>query len=269
MESGPTSNPVRAGRLILAVSHVLLGVAMMGLVFPWARPALRARLTRAWSRRLLAVFRLELAVGGEPPSLADGNVLLVANHVSWLDIFVLNSVRPAHFVAKSEIRSWPVFGWLAEKAGTHFIERGKKQDTRRINHALAAALASGECVALFPEGGTSDGAALRPFRSSLLQAAVANQSRLWPAAIRYARADGSINSAAAYFDSMSLAESVRNILAQPFIRAEVVFAPPVPCAGRHRRELARAAEEAIACALGAPPPRIAPEKPAGLPAAAP
>jgi 1-acyl-sn-glycerol-3-phosphate acyltransferase len=117
-------------------------------VFPWAGDALRERLIRRWSARLLGICRVRLErVAGED-SLA--HALIVANHISWLDIFVINAVHPCRFVAKSEIRDWPVLGWLVAQAGTVFIARGSRRDLRHTFKGIVASLHEGERVAFFP-----------------------------------------------------------------------------------------------------------------------
>ena len=229
--------------------HVLYAVALAGLVFPWLQDKTRIRLERRWSVQLMQILHVRVRLRGAAPELSARNVMLVANHVSWLDIYLLNTARPARFVAKSEVRAWPVVGWLADKTGTLFIDRSKRHDTARVCHAMSAALNNGECVAVFPEGTTSNGARLQPFHASLLQPAVASQSTLWPVAIRYTHADGSLNTAPAYADEISFAASLLRVTSQPVIYAELVFAPPIDAHGKTRRELARQAEQAIASAL--------------------
>jgi 1-acyl-sn-glycerol-3-phosphate acyltransferase len=111
--------------------------------------------------------------------------MIVANHVSWIDIFLISSVRPTRFVAKSEIRGWPLAGWIAERAGTLFIRRDQMRDMARIDARVREVLAEGDCVGLFPEGITTEGDELRKFHSSLFEPAVANGAHVHPAAIRY------------------------------------------------------------------------------------
>lgn len=260
---------VRAWRLLRFLLHVLQGVATVGLVFPFLPREHRTRLTRRWAAGILDIFNVEVAVRGEAPQAGAAKAVFVANHISWLDPALIMALYPAHFVAKSEIRSWPVLGWLSEKAGTLFIERGKRHDTSRIIRSLSEALNNGERIGLFPEGTTSDGTTLQPFHSSLLQAALLAQAVIYPVAIRYRRSDGSVNTAPAYTGNLSFVASLKRILAQPVIRAELIFAAPVPAAGKSRRELAHEAERVIADALNLPPPRREPGISGGLPGTAP
>lgn len=229
--------------------HVLYAVAIAALVFPWLPAKVRTRVERRWNNGLMGILNVKIRLNGVVPDLTAQNVMLVANHVSWLDIYLLNAVRPVRFVSKVEVRSWPVVGWLASKTGTMFIDRTKRHDTARVNDEVAAVLSNGGCVAVFPEGTTSNGSILRPFHASLLQPAVHSQSRIWPAAIRYTHADGTLNTAPAYIDELTFGDSLALILRQATIYAEIEFMPPIAAHGKVRRKLARDAELAIATAL--------------------
>src|SRR5947199_5895908 len=103
------------------------------------------------------MLRGQVRVSGLPAAGLRGNLLIVANHISWLDIFVLNTLQPARFIAKSEMRAWPLFGRLMAGVGTLFIERDRRRHTHHINRHAADALAQGDVLAVFPEGATSDG----------------------------------------------------------------------------------------------------------------
>jgi len=263
-----TSRAVRAWRLLRLGLHIARGVLTAFLVLPWGSPGLRMTLTREWSRSLLTLLGVRLKIRGNPLDVASRNVLLVSNHVSWLDIYLLNAARPLRFVSKAEVRGWPVVGWLAVFTGTLFLERGKRRDTARINNVVTTALSNGDCVAFFPEGTTTDGTYLKPFLTSLLQPAIDAGSELRPAAIRYLKPDGSIDRTPAYFGDMSMMDSLRNILARREIRAEVVFLAPITCSGQNRRTLAQQAETAISSALNLAAPRKTPETAGDPPGAA-
>lgn len=263
----PTSRLVRTWRVARLALHILRGLLTAAIVLPWSTPRLHLALAREWSRSLLALLGVQLTVRGEPLNEDSHNVMVVADHVSWLDIYLLNAVRPVRFVSKAEVRNWPVLGWFAAKTGTLFLERGKRRDTARINHAITMALSQGDCVAFFPEGTTTDGTHLRPFLASLLQPAIDAGAELRPVALRYLNCDGSINTRAAYFGDMTMLESMRNILAQHEIRAELQFLEPIACTGKSRKELAQQAEAAISSALNLASPHKRPGTPDDLPAA--
>ena len=198
-----------------------------------------------WSAGLLDALSLRLTTRGEPSDPRHGPVMLVANHVSWLDIFAINAIVPVRFVAKSEIRGWPLLGWLCERAGTTFIRQARRHDTLRVNGEIAAALEAGDIFAVFPEGTTTEGRALLKFHSSLLEPAVRANARVQPVALRYTRADGTLCGAVSYAGERTLWGTVVEMTAEPFIEVEVIFMPALATDGRHRRGLTRAAEDAI------------------------
>ena len=221
---------------------------------------------RGWSARLVRLAGVEVRVTGEPP--ADNSAAMIAaNHVSWLDIFVVMSVQPARFIAKSEIRDWPVAGWIAERAGTLFIRRARRHDTARINELVHAAFAEGACVGLFPEGTTTEGDRLLRFHSSLFEPAVANAAHVHPAAIRYAHADGSACRAMAYVGEISFMQSLGLIVRQRGVVAHLAFAPPLDAGTHDRRGVARLAHARVASLLGLGSPGSAPGTAHGPPAA--
>jgi 1-acyl-sn-glycerol-3-phosphate acyltransferase len=240
---------VRIYRISHIVAHLLYAVAVLVFIYPLLSGMARTRVEQRWNRGLMAILNIQFSIAGVAPDLAVKNIMLVANHVSWLDIYLLNAVRPVRFVSKIEVRSWPIIGFLASKTGTLFIDRSKRHDTKRVNHEVSAALSNGACVAVFPEGTTSDGSLLRPFHASLLQPAIHSHSKIWPAAIRYSHADGSLNIAPAYVDELTFGDSILLILSQKIIYAEIQFMPPIHAHGKERRELAREAEMVIARAL--------------------
>lgn len=238
---------LRSGRRLLSLQgHVLVGALTVLVLFPFLATAERERRLVRWAARLLRIVGVHVTVKGQAPAARIGGALIVANHVSWLDIHLIHSVLPARFVAKAEVRGWPVIGWLADKAGgTLFLERARKTDAKRVNGAMADHLRAGECLALFPEGTTTDGSELLPFYSSLFQPAVTAQAPVCPALIRYRTGAGRYCQAAAWHGDSSLLDSLRRIVRQPAVFAEIEFLTPIPSQGLHRRELAARAEQAI------------------------
>jgi len=227
-------------------SHILAGVLTTLFLFPFLDLSEREKRLVRWANKLLAVVGVRVVTRGRPPSVRSGGALIVANHVSWLDIYVIHSLLPARFVSKAEVRDWPVIGWLAEKAGrTLFLERSRKSDAKRMNEAMAGHLRDGDCLALFPEGTTSDGRDLLPFYPSLFQPAVDAGVTVWPARIRYLNAAGEYSPAAAYYGEMSMLASLRNILRAGQLVAEIDFLPTIQSQGLKRRELTSQAEAAI------------------------
>ncbi|MDH5287307.1 MAG: 1-acyl-sn-glycerol-3-phosphate acyltransferase [Betaproteobacteria bacterium] len=257
----------RAWRAARAAVHALAGVATTTLVFPLVRPPARRALIRRWSRRLLSLLAVEAKVRGRIDA-HHGNVLIVANHVSWLDIFVINAHHPARFVAKAELAAWPLAGRLIRNSGTIFVERARRHDTRRVNNHAARALAAGDVVAVFPEGTTTHGDEVLRFHASLLQPVVETKGHVQPVALRYTDAQGRRTRAPSYVGDESFATSFWRICGERSIVVEVVAAPPLPAQHHDRRALARSAETAIRTALGLPASATAPGSPAG-PAGAP
>jgi 1-acyl-sn-glycerol-3-phosphate acyltransferase len=248
--------------------HVAWGVVLVGLAFPLLKSAQRDRAIMAWSRRLLKVLGVRVKIDAAPG--LPGGALLVCNHVSWLDIYLIHAAQRVHFVSKSEVRAWPVAGWLAHRTGTLFLERGRRADTARVNAEMRALMQGGAWVAVFPEGTTSDGRGLRRFLPSLLQPAVELDCPIVPAALRYRTLGGAYSAAPAYIDEMSLWQSFWQIASEPGLVAELRFGEPI-LPDRHRRELAAQAEQSVARLLGLRRPDAssagsAPKTPAGPPA---
>jgi 1-acyl-sn-glycerol-3-phosphate acyltransferase len=247
-----TSPAARAYRLVRLIAHLIYGCTIAAVVFPFVSNRTELRIIRYWSRGLLGILNVRLHVHGRMPG-GHAPTLIVTNHVSWLDIWVIHSVSPVRFIAKSDIRGWPLLGWLVARAGTIFIQRTRRHDTARINQTIHEVLAREERIGLFPEGTTTDGTHVLPFHASLFQPALASGARIVAAGIRYPGRDGRPNLDAAYFGERSLLESLRLILAQPQLRAELVFAGVVEPAGRTRRDLAVESRDLIARALSLSP----------------
>ena len=235
--------------------HLVWGMMLAGLAFPLVSAHRRDRLIMRWSHRLLGILGVQTRI--HTPSDLPSGALLVCNHISWLDIYLINSARRVHFVSKAEVRAWPVVGWLAHKTGTLFIERGRRADTARINAEMRELMQAGVWVTVFPEGTTSDGRGLRRFLPSLLQPAVELGSPVVPAALRYRTLDHAYSVAPAYIDEISLWQSLLQIVSEPGLIAELQFGDPIQPNG-HRRDLAVQAEAATARLLGFAPARGTP-----------
>lgn len=236
-----------AWRLARVTVHLCEGLATCALVFPFASPPLRARITRRWSSQLLRLCRVSVARDGGVPPLA--HALVVANHVSWLDIFVINALSPCRFVAKAEIRAWPVMGRLAAGAGTVFIARGNRRELRHVFKGLVDVLQHGERVALFPEGTTGLQGQVLPFHANLFEAAIDAGVRVQPYALAYVGADGAHHPSIEYVGETTFVDSLFRILQGPPVMARLTCLAPLESYGAHRRELAQASQEAVATAV--------------------
>jgi len=245
----PTPITARITRFARVVTHLAGGLATTVFVFPWIGPRRKRALIRRWSRQLLQMLGVTSRVVWQHHGGLHGNVLIVANHISWLDIFVLNAVHPARFIAKAELQRWPIIGRLCRSAGTLFIERARRRDTHTVNRHTVEALARGDLVAVFPEGTTSDGTTLLKFHSSLLQPIVDARGVVQPIAIRYRTPDGEHSDAPAFVGDLTIAGSFWRLTGERSLVAELNVLPPIPAADRNRRELSNAAAAAIRTVL--------------------
>jgi 1-acyl-sn-glycerol-3-phosphate acyltransferase len=235
----------RATRLAL---HIAYGLTL-AVAYPWLSLTLRRRILQRWSADLLQIFNVRIDIANDDPLHKLRHGLIVTNHISWLDVFVLNAVVPMRFVAKSEVRRWPVIGWLCARAQTLFIERGKARSAARINVHMVELLQNGECLAIFPEGTTTDGTSVAHFHSSLLQPAIDAGSVAHPIAIRYLNAEGEHSTAAAYIDDLSFGASMWNILSEPELHVCLIATPALNARDLDRRSLTKMAHESISTAL--------------------
>ncbi len=225
--------------------HVLEALLTIALVFPFMENARRKQRIQHWSKRLMRLLGIEVRVFGDRIA-NSGAVMTLSNHVSWLDIFALNSIEAARFVAKSEVAGWPLIGRLCKGTGTIFAQRNNKRDAARVNHELVMALQKGEHVAMFPEGTSTDGLSLKAFRSPLLQSAIDTEAVIQPAYLRYANMNGTPSRLAAYCDDISFGESLVKILGSRGLCIEIHYLDAVmaQCAD-DRRMLMRSIEQQI------------------------
>ena len=187
-----------------------------------------------WSKELLDIVRVRVEFSGNPPE----HGLLMMNHISWLDVFVLNAVAPSRFVSKAEVARWPLVGYLCSASGTLYIERTRKTAARRTNWMIFDALGNGDRVAVFPEGTTTAGDRLLRFHAALLQPAIVDGGAIHPVTLHYFDADGRRSPAVSYVDDETLVGSVWQLLSAQSVLARLQFDEAEPAAGRHRREIA-------------------------------
>lgn len=243
-----------AFRLLRIVLHLFAGMATCAFAFPRLDATGRQRRIRRWSGKLLAICGVRVEVLGALDEHVLRRSMFVSNHVSWLDIFVIDSLLPCRFVAKSDIRGWPLLGWLCEKAGTVFIARGRVRDVRKIYEGLVTSLQAGEHVAFFPEGTTAAQGSLLPFHANLFEAAIEAQVPIQPCALRYLDDAGQLHQATDFIGDMTFVQSIVAILGARRIHAQLMLLPPMASApGMHRRDLAAAARKSIAAALEVQP----------------
>jgi len=233
-------------RLLCVIAHIFTGLCTCIFVFPWIGTAQRMDRVQRWSQGVLRTFGVTVEVTGVP---VLANALLVANHVSWVDVFVIDARFPSRFVAKSEVRRWPLIGPLSALAGTVFVARGRPSDLRRAVDALADKLRAGERIACFPEGTSAAQGDLQPFRANLFEAAIGAGAPVQAIAISYADDEGGPHPSVEYIADMSLAESMAAILSGGPIRATLHALPALASEDANRRALALAANEQVRDAL--------------------
>jgi 1-acyl-sn-glycerol-3-phosphate acyltransferase len=231
-------------KLLRGLGHMLKGVWWVHLHFPKRSPAQNEAWVQAWSQHLRALWGIHLKVLGQPA--IAGPMLLVANHISWLDIVVMHAARHCRFVSKSDVQRWPLIGTLASGCDTLFIERTNRRDAMRVVRDMTQALQNGDVVAIFPEGTTSDGLSLLPFHANLIQAAIAADAPVQPMAMKFIdRQSGQISLAPCYIGDDTLLGSVWRTLNSEGIEAVVHFGEPQTAQGRDRRAWAHALREEV------------------------
>lgn len=240
--------PLRVWRYLSVVLLIVVGSLIAGAAFGRTSQRFRAGVSSRWNRLVVRNLGVRLRVSGQT-ALPDRPVLFVANHVSWLDIPVVSSARPVRFVSKDDVLGWPVMGWLAKRAGTLFLNRGSGRAAHRMAAALAEALKDGQHVVIFPEGTTTDGSSVLPFKSMLLQAAVDAEACVVPLSLHYTDVDGRPTTAAAFIGEMTFVDTLRNIVAARRLHAEVVLHPPIDSTGLDRNQLAALTEATISSAI--------------------
>lgn len=241
---------------------LIWGVALTFTLLPVVGDARRLRFKAGWCARFLRILGIRLEAD---LSYAVPGVLLVANHISWLDILVINAVLPAAFVSKEEVRHWPFIGMLAARNDTVFLRRGSRGHARIINAEIAGILSLGKHVAVFPEGTTTDGRSLLHFHAALLQPALSAGRPVLPLAISYWEPDGQRSLAPRYDGDISLGQSMAAILRRRQIIARLATTPLLGTNGEDRRQVAAGARAAIAWAAGLPLANNPPEKPGDPP----
>ena len=230
-------------RLARTAWHLVHGMAVVAWAFPRVDEAGRHARIAWWSAGLLRCLGLTLDVSGQA---RPGATLLVANHVSWLDIAALHAAVPqARFVSKADVKHWPLVGWLVAGAGTLFIERTSKRDALRVVHAMAEALGAGQTVAVFPEGTTGPGPALLNFHANLLQAAIATGTPVQPAVLRYRDPQNAFSPAAQYVGDTTLLQSLWRVATAQGLQVKVQLLSSEGTAHADRRALAEHLRQVI------------------------
>jgi 1-acyl-sn-glycerol-3-phosphate acyltransferase len=239
------------------VVHLLYGMLTITRFFGKATAQQKAQHIAHWANGFLRILGVQLRTTGN--AVTTGPLLVVANHISWLDILVMLAVQPVRFVSKSDVKHWPLIGWLATHAGTLYIERASRRDALRVVHHIAEALReapagtpvhTASIIAVFPEGTTSDGSVVLPFHANLVQAAISAHAPVQAVALQYQDAEtGALSLVPAYIDDDNLVSSVWRLLASAPVAAVVNFSEVQHAEGRDRRAWAFDLREDVSKAL--------------------
>jgi 1-acyl-sn-glycerol-3-phosphate acyltransferase len=240
-------------KLLRFLLHLSIAI-ILGLFYPAFSRKRKISVLRNWSKSLLRILNIQLHVHN-PVQAEILSGIIIANHRSWLDIIALNAVTPSCFIAKTEVRSWPVLGWLCQRTGTQFIDRADVLETIRLNRQVADKVSAGERMAFFPEGTSSTNNKPGHFHSPLFQGAIDSQSTIQPVAIWYHDTEGHSVQAANFVGDMSFIHSLWRILRAPSLHVTLAFLPALPASGQNRRQLAKATHAAISQSLSDMPLR--------------
>ncbi len=229
--------------------HLLWGAATVFVAYPWIDARFRRALKRRWSRQLLEALGIRLKVGSGGTAL-PARGLVVCNHISWLDIYVINALTPAAFVSKDDVKHWPLIGWLCAHTETIFLERGSRAAAQRTRETMIGHLRSDVHVAVFPEGTTTGGDRVLPFHAALFQSAIDAASPVIPLALRYADRHGNPSRAPAYDGDITLWQCLRAIVRAGGLTADLRVLEAIDPLSAGRRELSAHCRDAIAWHLG-------------------
>ena len=215
----------------------LVSAILKCAIFPVLPGKLRKKLVQRWCIRLLRILKVKVVIHGDPTTLFGAQpYLLVANHISWLDIHVINSIRPVIFVAKADVSKWPIFGYLANMLGTIFLKREKLSDIKRVIQLMKDKFVNQEVVAIFPEGTSSDGKEVLPFKSNLFESAHQAGVNVLPITIQY-KENNEYSNRAAFIGDMELIDSIKNILKSNHLVVHIHLSDTLP-SHLSRQELA-------------------------------
>lgn len=225
-------------KMLRGLWHVVVGMWWIHAHFPRLSAEQREMRVQVWSLQFLALWGIHLKVLGQP--VLNGPALMVSNHISWLDISVIHAARHCRFVAKSDIRQWPLIGTLATGSGSLYIERTSRKDALRMVKDMADAMKDGDVVAVFPEGTTSDGRDILPFHANLIQSAILADAPVQPMSLKFIdAATGETSFAPCYIGDDTLIGSIWRTLTASRIIAVVHFGELQFANGRDRRAWAQ------------------------------
>ena len=241
--------PVKYFKLLRAF---LLAYWILIIQFPRLSKLQKLQAIQSWSRQTLTVLgvRLDIAPSVEHLLRTEMPVLYVSNHVSWVDALIIQAVQPSVFVAKDEVRGWPVLGAIASKCGVIFVKRSSITSTRQMVNEVVRALSNDFCVAGFPEGTTSIGLEVNPFYSNLFEASILADAQVLPIALRYTRAaTGEPCTKTPFIGELSFIRSLHQVISSNGIVATVLTGQPISPIGHTRKTLAQLSQHAVSTQL--------------------
>lgn len=250
-------------RFLSVFVYTVCCLFLIAFVFPRSTDEKKGRIIRRWAGKLPRWLGIRVEVEGRiaEEAVHDCGItpgamgrLVVSNHVSFLDIFSLDSVVPSAFVAKAEIAKWPVFGGIAKAVNTIFIERGNRKALLGIGSNMQKALEEGKTLLMFPEGTTSDGTGLLKLHANLFDAAAKTGAEVIPVVLRY-KSRGEITTAPAYVGKVGLFECLWKVVNTPDLTILIKIGEPIrPMAGEDRHSLCRRASAVMSAAIGVADP---------------
>jgi len=224
------------------ILHILLVIPLCVFILISTKRQ-QEKIIQFWCKRLLSIFEIKVEVQGLNNLLFNQKqYLIVANHISWMDIIVIQSIKPSIFVAKSDVASWPLFGWVAQMTGTIFIKREKVSDIKKALKKMKRRLIK-RSVCIFPEGTSTNGRYLLPFKSNLFQSSIDTNKSILPLFLRY-KQKGMYSDKVAFIGDMSLVDSIMKIKKEIDISVEVEVLQPIRPRG-NRKELAVYVQEIL------------------------
>jgi 1-acyl-sn-glycerol-3-phosphate acyltransferase len=242
------SRPAKLAGIVLQFGR---GAWIVALRFPGWQRAQKLQAIQRWAQQMLAILEIEVQSNKLPQT--DFSGLVVSNHLSWLDILVLQSLMPGCFVAKTEVRQWPVVGYLAQACATIFVDRSSPRSARSMVDDTAAAIAQGYAVVVFPEGTSSNGQALGEFHANIFESAIRAQALVQLLSLQYLdRTSGKAAAAAHFIDDMTLVDSLKDVMATSTIQARVHIGECIGAQGHTRKTLALHAHQTIRSHLFSP-----------------
>ena len=222
--------------------HILLIIPLCLLIFISPKSQ-QEKIIKYWCKKLLSIFKIKVELNGEEAFLFNQKkYLIVSNHISWLDIIVIQSIKPSIFVAKSDVGSWPLFGWVAHMTGTIFIKRDKVSDIKKALKKMKRRL-NKRSVCIFPEGTSTNGRYVLPFKSNLFQSSIDANKSILPICLRYEE-HHHYSDKVAFIGDMSLVDSIIKIKKENHITAILEVLHPIRPRG-NRKEIASYTHEMI------------------------